>query len=319
MPGYVTTEQIQDAKTWDLLSYLQKYEPHELIKSASNEYRTTSHDSLVISNGLWSWKSQNIGGRSALDYLIKVREISFVDAVQILCSEKMVSTPPAGKKIQIYPERTEPLRLPEISKYPNHVLSYLQERGIDPEIIHMCIQKGIIQESRKHQNCVFIGKDPQGMTRYAAVRSVQGDYRLDLPGSNKDYCFCFSPDDDARKVVAAESAIDALSVATIRKIWNQDWKNDHYQSLGGTSSKALIQFLLDHPKVDVVAICLDNDSAGLSGVGRTIFDIQNHDILKTRHFEYEIEFPDPQYGKDYNNQVTAMKEEREKVTRRIER
>ena len=52
MPG-VTTEQIEQAKEWDLLSYLKDKEPWELIKKhpTDKEYRTKTHDSLVISNG----------------------------------------------------------------------------------------------------------------------------------------------------------------------------------------------------------------------------------------------------------------------------
>ena len=53
MPG-VTKEQIEKAKEWDLLSYLQAYEPHELKRSGPNEYCTRTHDSLKISNGKWS-------------------------------------------------------------------------------------------------------------------------------------------------------------------------------------------------------------------------------------------------------------------------
>lgn len=48
MPG-VTREQIDRAKEWDLLSYLQTYEPGELTKKrpTDKEYRTKTHDSLV--------------------------------------------------------------------------------------------------------------------------------------------------------------------------------------------------------------------------------------------------------------------------------
>lgn len=78
---YVTPEQIERAKRMDLLTYLQNYEPHELVRFAGNVYRTRSHDSLKISNGKWCWCSRGIGGRSALDYLIKVRGITFPEAV----------------------------------------------------------------------------------------------------------------------------------------------------------------------------------------------------------------------------------------------
>lgn len=78
---YVTPEQIERAKQMDLLTYLQHYEPHELVRFSGKVYTTRTHDSLKISNGKWYWWSRNIGGRSALDYLIKVRGMSFPEAV----------------------------------------------------------------------------------------------------------------------------------------------------------------------------------------------------------------------------------------------
>ena len=42
----VSKEQIAKAKEWDLLSYLQAYEPQELKRSGPHEYSTKTHDSL---------------------------------------------------------------------------------------------------------------------------------------------------------------------------------------------------------------------------------------------------------------------------------
>ena len=79
MPG-VTREQIDRAKQWDLLSYLQTYEPGELKKTGPREFCTVTHDSLKISNGKWHWTTRGFGGRTALDYLIQVRDMPFVEA-----------------------------------------------------------------------------------------------------------------------------------------------------------------------------------------------------------------------------------------------
>jgi len=62
--GGVTKEQIAQAKSIDLLSYLQANEPGNLKKSGSNEYRLADHDSLKISNGRWHWFSRGIGGKT---------------------------------------------------------------------------------------------------------------------------------------------------------------------------------------------------------------------------------------------------------------
>ena len=90
---YIAPEVITEAKRMDLLTYLQNYEPHELVHFSGNTYCTRSHDSLKISNGKWFWWSRGIGGRSALDYLIKVRELSFTDAVEQIMG-RAASTPP---------------------------------------------------------------------------------------------------------------------------------------------------------------------------------------------------------------------------------
>lgn len=47
---YVTPEQIERAKQMDLLTYLQYYEPQELVRFSGNVYTTRTHDSLKISN-----------------------------------------------------------------------------------------------------------------------------------------------------------------------------------------------------------------------------------------------------------------------------
>ena len=70
---YIAAEDVAKAKEMDLLTYLRNYEPQELVHVSGNTYCTKEHDSLRISNGKWCWFSQGIGGRSALDYLIKVK------------------------------------------------------------------------------------------------------------------------------------------------------------------------------------------------------------------------------------------------------
>ena len=86
---YIAPEVITEAKRMDLLTYLREYEPGELVKFSSNTYTTRTHDSLKISNGKWYWWSRGFGGYSALDYLIKVKEYDFVEAVEILTGQTM--------------------------------------------------------------------------------------------------------------------------------------------------------------------------------------------------------------------------------------
>ena len=52
---YIAPEVILEAKRMDLLTYLQNYEPQELVLFGGNTYCTREHDSLKISNGKWYW------------------------------------------------------------------------------------------------------------------------------------------------------------------------------------------------------------------------------------------------------------------------
>ena len=89
----MTQEQVGRARRLDLLSYLAACEPWELVRCGNGSYRTRTHDSLEISNGLWHWHSRGIGGRSALDYLMHVRGMDFVAAVQTLCEGRAADAP----------------------------------------------------------------------------------------------------------------------------------------------------------------------------------------------------------------------------------
>ena len=90
-----------ESETDRLLTYLKNYEPYELVHFSGNTYTTRTHDSLKISNGKWMWWSQGIGGRSALDYLIKVRGYDFMQAVQTIAEQAAIQPPvsvPAEKR-----------------------------------------------------------------------------------------------------------------------------------------------------------------------------------------------------------------------------
>ena len=81
-------EQIRQAKSVDLLSYLQRASPHELVRISGSTYCLKDHDSLHISNGKWYWFSSGFGGVSAVDFLVKVRGFSFVEALSAVLKNR---------------------------------------------------------------------------------------------------------------------------------------------------------------------------------------------------------------------------------------
>ena len=90
---YIPPSVVQEVKRMDLLTYLKNYEPYELVHFSGNTYTTRTHNSLKISNGKWMWWSQRTGGRSALDYLIKVKGYSFLEAVELLAERANIQPP----------------------------------------------------------------------------------------------------------------------------------------------------------------------------------------------------------------------------------
>ena len=185
---YIPPEVVAKAKEMDLLTYLKNYEPSELVHFGGSTYCTRTHDSLKISNGKWCWFSRGIGGKTALDYLIKVREIPFTEAVEMIVGQAATHPPtyePAPKK-----DTPRVLLLPPASRCATHAVSYLSGRGIDSEVIDFCISTGRLYESSgRYHNVVFVGHDRYGKARYANLRGIGSDFKGECNGSDKRFSF----------------------------------------------------------------------------------------------------------------------------------
>lgn len=297
---YIAPEVITEAKRMDLLTYLREYEPGELVKFSSNTYTTRTHDNLKISNGKWMWWSRGIGGKSALDYLIKVRGMDFVQAVQTIMGNGSVSFPTC-KNIKSYEE--QPLLLPQKSPTTEVVFDYLFGRGIDYEIINHCLEQELIIESLPYHNAVFIGYDENKEPKYAAYRATnQSRIMGDCTGSKKQYSFRLTAENTG-EVHLFECAIDLLSYATLMKLEGKDWRQFNLVSLAGVyspkqkieDSKVPVTLgrLLEKDKtIRRIVLHLDNDIAGRKATKAL------QTILSDK---YEVVDDPPQYGKDVND------------------
>ncbi len=298
---YIAPEIIEQARQIDLLTYLQNCEPHELVKISGNNYTTRTHDSLKISNGKWMWWSRRIGGYTALDYLVKVRGVSFLEAVETLLGKAAV-TPIISEKPK-QEDKPKVLLLPEKSDTSDRITDYLFGRGIDLAVIEDCIQKGLIFESLPYHNLVFVGFDEKQKPRYAAYRST-GSRRIlgDCSGSDKHYSFRIAKS-ESDTVHLFECAIDLLSYATLAKLSGRDWHKENLVSLAGvylpkekiedsTTPAALVRYLAEKPHIQKIHIHFDNDNTGRKAT----------EALKViLPEEYEIIDEPPPKGNDYND------------------
>ena len=227
---YYPKEVIEKAKEMDLLTYLQNYEPDELVHFSGDTYCTKEHDSLKISNGLWCWNSRGIGGKSAVKYLTDVKGYSFIDAVKIIVEKEKLQPP--VKAIAPKKKRVYNLKLPPKSPTDDKVKEYLTGRGIDESIIDYCLEHNLIFESLPYHNAVFVGFNEQNKPKYAAFRATENKRIMgECEGSDKSYSFKLT--NDNANIHLFESAIDLLSYATLVKMHGKYWQNVSMISLAG--------------------------------------------------------------------------------------
>ena len=253
------------------IEFLRRYRADDLVKSsARGEFELKSHDSFKINgeSSLWHWKSRGIGGKSALDYLMHVEGCSFVEAVKMLCDEQPSFIPQRHEEVE---RQRPPFKLPEKSPTTTRVEAYLRCRGISQAVIDHCLQAGILYESLPYHNCVFVGRDAGGTPRYAALRGTYTygkQFKGESTGSDKRFGFCIESTTDCKTVAVFEAAIDAMAEMTLAG----DAADKYRLSLGGIYAPeegrdihppaALEEFLAQHPRVDRIEFCLDNDPPG---------------------------------------------------------
>ena len=312
----ISEEQIRQARSVDLLDYLRTNEPNNVRKSMGsvNEFYMVEHDSLKMSNGKWFRHSTQQGGVSALDFLIKVRGVHFVDAVQSLTdsyavidyknkSQYKINELPQSST-QVMPDK--PFTLPKPNRNNDRAVAYLRGRGIDKDIINRCIKAGILYESIYHR-CVFVGKDDSGKARFAFERGISDDLKKDIAGSRKRYGFFLSPKEPDRNggtdLALLESPVDALAHASIHEMGKTNWDGFRL-SLGGVSSAALKGFLERHPNITDIHISLDNDKAGHDATNRIIKEL----LSDKRYARLKITITLPPIGKDYADTAKAIQQ-----------
>lgn len=223
-----------------------------------------------------------------------------MEAVQIIAEQAAIRTP-----VSVPAEKTKEkiLLLPKPYRYQTYVVSYLQRRGIDTDIIKFCLRTGRIYESENYHNAVFVGRDREDKPRYAALRGVGTDFIGEASGSDKNYSFSIPTEEKSSVVHLFESAIDLLSYASLQRLEGRDWRAEHMLSLAGIyqpakeieKSKvpaALARALKMHPEVKTIVLHLDNDR-----IGR----LATKAISTVLPKQCQVKDVPPKQGKDYND------------------
>ena len=182
-------------------------------------------------------------------------------------NKRNISNQTNQKEIIAKKQNPENFKLPIRSKKHNAAFAYLNKtRCIDRDIIsEMMHQRKLFQTTFNYNgnnfhNCVFVGLDDEGNPASATVRMIgKTDKRSWRIVKDSNTLFSFTMEGKNNKLCVYESAIDALSGATLDNLIGRDWHQDHRLSLNGLSAQPLDHYLSKHQEITHIAFCLDND------------------------------------------------------------
>ena len=221
---YYTQEQIDRANQADLVLFLQSQ--GEPLERAGQEYRWKRHDSLTVRGNKWYRHSQSKGG-GPIDFVMEFFGKSFTEAVELLTGEKGAAPPPDRPSSAPLSDFRLPPRSPDNRTARNYLTA---ARRIDEDVTGFFFASGDIYEDAAHHNAVFVGRDEDGIPRYAHSKGT----------------------------------------AAFLCLFKKDWQKQSYLSLGGVGEKALLRFLSDRPNIKTVYLCLDSDEAGNDACSRLV-------------------------------------------------
>lgn len=290
---HFTEEQKAQARQTDICELLKSQ--GETLKRSGKEYEWKDGSQKVsIRGNLWFHQYEQVGG-DAIDFVKRFYNKDYPEAMEYLlggCSGTLITSPPVVKK------PPKPFELPKRNDNMRRVYAYLLNcRGIDREVVNAFAHKGMIYESAKYHNVVFVGFDENGIPRHAHKRgsgsnsTFKGNQENGLPE------FSFHWNGTSNELYIFEAPIDMLSFISLHK---NNWRSHSYAAACGVSEYVMWQMMKDNPNIDTVYLCRDNDEAGYAANKRT------SDALFVKGIKHEILVPS---RKDWNEDLLLGEEQ----------
>ena len=321
MNSYFDKESIQKLREIDLFTYLSIRDPAELVHVSGQTYCTAEHDSLIISNGMWNWFSRGIGGKNAIDYLVLVKDFSFIEACNEVNTIANIDIKPIRKEIKrkYSYNKKEQLEVPNFNRDMSKTKTYLQRRGIENKVIDLFISLGSLKESYKYNNALFIGFDKNNEIRYVNQRSTgEKKFGGDVSGSDKKFAFKYVGSNENKCLKLFEAPIDLMSYMSIKLLNKEEVKQENLLALGGISKfksgnipVGLEQYFEDYGKPNTIEIYFDRDETGIEG-SRNLKKILEKMNIKVQCFY-------PKNGKDVNDNLQYFLSKKEKLKETLEK
>lgn len=290
-----TDEQKQLANRVDLPTFLRMR--GEKLVPVGREFKLIyhdgygKHDSITVSGSQWYDHKNQIGG-GPIKFMREHYGMNFQEAMQALLGHSAL---PLTHEVQpVMAKEKKEFRLPEANDNMHRVYAYLiKQRFIAPEVITHFAKKKLLYEDKKHHNAVFVGADGNGVPRQAHKRSTTtfgNSFRQTIEGSDTKYSFAHFG--KSNLLFVFEAPIDLMSFLTL---YPKDWEQHSYIAMNGVYESAVLTALEEHPNIDCVVICTDNDEGGIDAADRL------WDILSERSYDNLTIYPPN--NKDWNEDL----------------
>ena len=254
---HFTEEQKLRAGAVDLEEYLRLR--GERLLPSGRDKRLESDHSVTVRGSTWYDHAAERGG-GPVSFLQRFYRMSYPDAMLALLGGNAGRSYPAAPERK--PEEPKEFALPDANSDMRRVYAYLiKQRRIDKNVVSHFVKARMLYEDAKHHNCVFVGRDENGVPRHAHKRSTNtyGEtFRINVEGSDPRYSFHHIGTDGSLFVF--EAPIDMMSYITLHP---DRWQEHNYVACCGTSFLPVQQMADMMPApVDTLFLCLDNDDAG---------------------------------------------------------
>lgn len=287
------------ARTTDLAQFLKQQ--GEKVSKVGNEYVwMDGSEKVSIKGNLWFNQYAQEGG-DTIAFVEKYFNKSYEESVAFLLNASVGSI-----TYTEHPEQNENdgvFRMPMPNENNDIVIEYLtQDRKINDDVVKAFVELGLIYESKKFHNAVFVGIDKNGEARHAHKRGTQESlYKGNSRNSDPEYSFHYHG--DSPFLFLFEAPIDMLSF--ISMYLPDEWEDHSYAAACSVSDKVLFQMLEDNPNIECVFLALDNDEAGIKATERIKSKLDEIGVY------HRTCIPD---GKDWNEVlVNKVYEEMEKA------
>ena len=268
MAAGFTREQAYRARNVDLAAFLLQLDPiHYRRIGCSVRLMDPSRPkgkqmrAVSVKLGANWWHDFSTGEtKNAVKYLTERLNYNLVDAIKALSGE-MIAYQPAHSKEYYQSLFTARASTPPVFPEPTgnnerQMYAYLMKRGIPVDTIRQLSNLGVLYQSKKHNNLVFINKE-RDFAEIRGTYSTGGSFHSVV--KNRPDRFWYFAAGKPEKVYICEAAIDAISLYQL-KLKDHTADNALYVSIAGVSNQKTIDRIRKRDWEVILAV--DNDAYG---------------------------------------------------------